>query len=132
MIEPENERRTAKSIASRLKVLDRIEMLCKEVEKPFEAPPSMLMESSLKYIPPAAEIAANPTNPIDWIKLLLDQPADLLIGWYRRRPIRKLVRTAKQVVALDSYGDLLIKHFGPSVAMAVDRGCQEDGTPEQS
>ena len=79
----------------------------------------MKLKSSLKYVPDIAELAANPTNPATWTKVFLERSAEWIITWYSRRPVLKLVKTAKAVAALDTYDDLLRKHFGADRVAAV-------------
>jgi hypothetical protein len=128
----EHEHAEAKSIKDRLKIAGRMAVLCNEASQPFSAPTPMTLGSSLKFIPDAVELATNPTNPVTWTKVLLEKPAEWLIGWYRRRPVAKLVRTAKQVAAMEGYDGLLYKHFGIDAAEAVienRRGLLREGHP---
>ena len=112
----EHERTEAKSLNDRVKILRRIEQLGKEVTRHFDQPAEMKMEPTLRYIPDAAELLANPANPSGWVKVLLGLPTELLLGWYRRRPVSKLVQTSKTVGALSEYDSLLTKHFGAEMA----------------
>ena len=116
MHELDNDRLQARSLNERMKALRHLERLGKEVARPFDQPSQMKLEAVLRYIPDAADLAANPTNPTGWARLLLNMPTEKLINWYRRRPVAKLVRTARSVGALPDYGSLLAKHFGEQVA----------------
>jgi len=115
----EFDRLEARSLNDRLKVLRQIERLGKEVVRPFDQPSQMKLEPALRYIPDAVGIAANPTNPSGWAQLLLHMPIDALVNWYRRRPVTKLVSTAREVSALPDYDRLLTKHFGAGTAARV-------------
>jgi len=115
MCELERDRLEARSLDDRLKVLRQIERLGKEVTRPFDQPSQMKLETAVRYIPDAAEVAANPTNPAGWARVLLGLPTEALISWYRRRPVAKLVRTARAISALPDYDRLLTKHFGSPV-----------------
>lgn len=115
MRELERERLEARSLNDRLKALRRIERLGREVARPFKQQSQMSLETSLRYIPDAVELATNPTNPAGWAKVLLGAPTEALLSWYWRRPVAKLVRTAKAVGALRDYSNLLTKHFGEEV-----------------
>ncbi len=119
MAELEFERASAQSIASRSKTLGHIESLCREVCRPFDSPTPMQLKGSLKYVPDIVELATAPANPATWTRVLLEKPAEWLVTWYRRRPVVKLVKTAKEVAALSSYNDLLEKHFGTESVAAV-------------
>jgi hypothetical protein len=119
MRELEHDRAEAETLNARLKATHQIEELCKEVARPFDQPSRMRVEASLRYIPQAAELAANPTNPVGWARLLLEKPADALISWYRRRPVTKLVQTAKAIGSLRQYDRLLAKHFGDEISKHV-------------
>ena len=119
MLRLECERKEAKTIDSRLKVLGQVERLCQEVSKSFASPSRMSIETSLKYLPDVASLAANPSNPAAWSKMILQKPVEWLLEWYYNRPVNKLVRTARQVASLTSYGDLLTKHFGSGGTEAV-------------
>ena len=116
MLDLECERREAKSIDSRLKVIRQTEALCREVSKPFDSQSPMIVETTLRYIPGIVDLVTAPSNPAVWTRVFLEKPVEWLIEWYRRRPVSKLVRTAEQVASLDSYDDLVIKHFGLSGA----------------
>jgi hypothetical protein len=116
MRELERERASAITLNARLKAVRQIERLGKEVTRPFDQPSEMRIEASLRYIPDTIELAGNPTNPVTWARMLLDKPAEALIGWYRRRPIAKLVRAAKASGEVEHYDRLLTKHFGESVS----------------
>jgi hypothetical protein len=115
MCELERARLEARSLNDRLKVLRQIERLGKEVTRPFDQPSQMKLETALRYIPDAAELATNPTNPAGWARVLLGLPTEALISWYRRRPVAKLVRTARTIKAMPDYDRLLTKHFGSPV-----------------
>jgi len=119
MRELERERLQATSISDRLTAIRQIEQLGKEAARPFAKPAHMKFESALRYIPDAAVVAANPTNPGGWAQLLLGKPTEALVSWYRRRPVAKLVRTAKDVAAISDYDGLLAKHFGNEAAARV-------------
>jgi len=114
--ELERDRLEARSLNDRLKVLRQIERLGKEVVRPFDQPSQMKLQPALRYVPDALELVTNPTNPAKWTKVLLGWPASMLISWYRRRPVSKLVRTAKAIGALPDYERLLTKHFGEELA----------------
>ena len=119
MLALEQQRRDARSIADRLEVTRQIQFLCSEASKPYTNPRPMVLESTLRVIPDMTELATNATAPSAWVTALVSKPAEWLILWYRRRPIRKLLRTAHQVVSLDDYGNLLDKHFGAEAMTAV-------------
>lgn len=119
MTELEHERANATTLKARLKATRQIEMLCTEVARQFDQPAQMRLETTMRYIPDAVELASNPTNPAGWASLLLDKPAQALIGWYRRRPVAKLVQAANAVGALEHYDRLLTKHFGEAVGKAA-------------
>jgi hypothetical protein len=119
MRELERERLQATSINDRLMATRQIEQLGKEVARPFAQPSRMKIESALRYIPDAAGVAANPTNPVGWAQLLLGKPTEALVSWYRRRPVAKLVRTAKDVGAMSDYDGLLAKHFGQEATARI-------------
>jgi len=112
MYDLERERLAAKSLNDRMKVLRQLQQLGTEAARPFNQPSQIKLEPALRYIPDAVDLVTNPTNPIRWARLLLSMPTDALVNWYRRRPVAKLVRTAKTVSALPGYETLLIKHFG--------------------
>jgi hypothetical protein len=116
MHELDHDRLEARSLNDRMKALRQMERLGSEVARPFDQPSQMKLEAVLRYIPDAVDVAANPTNPAGWARLLLNMPTEALISWYRRRPVAKLVRTARSVGALPDYGGLLAKHFGEQVA----------------
>lgn len=116
MRELELERYAATTINSRQAARRHIDQLSKEVARPFEHPSQMRLETVLRYVPDVADLAANPTRPASWARLLLGMPIDALMDWYRRRPIAKLVRTAKTVASLKYYERLLSKHFGEDVS----------------
>jgi hypothetical protein len=117
--ELERQHAEARSLDERTRVLGQIERLCKEVTRPFEQPAELKLEASLRYIPDVVELAANPTNPVSWARLLLDKPAEALIAWNRRRPVAKLVKVARDVKAMRDYSTLLAKHFGGATATQV-------------
>jgi hypothetical protein len=119
MCELERDRIEARSLNDRMKALRQIERLGKEVVRPFDQPSQMKLESALRYIPDAVELAANPTNPAGWARVLLGLPTQALVSWYRRRPIAKLVRTARAVNELPDYDNLLTKHFGKTMPQSV-------------
>ena len=119
MRELERDHLEARSLNDQLKALRKIEQLGKEVARPFDQPSRMKLEPALRYIPDAAQLAANPTNPAGWTRVLLGLPIEELISWYRRRPVAKLVRTARAVGALPDYDRLLAKHFGGGLASRV-------------
>jgi hypothetical protein len=116
MCELEREQLEARSLNDRLSVLRRIEELGKEVTRPFDQPSQMKLETAIRYIPDAADLATNPTNPGGWAKVLLGLPTEALLSWYRRRPVAKLLRTARAVSKLQDYDRLLAKHFSPKLA----------------
>lgn len=129
MTELEHDRLEARSLNDRMKALRRLERLGKEVARPFDEPSRVNLEPTLRYIPDAVELAANPTNPTRWAKVLLGLPTEVLLGWYRRRPVAKLVRTGRAVGALAGYDSLLKKHFGDaraSHAMEVQSQLQKE------
>ena len=119
MRELEMERAAATTLNDRLKAVRHIEQLCTEVARPFEHRSEMRLETVFRYIPDAMELAANPTKPAGWAHLLLGKPMDALVSWYRRRPVRKLVRTAKTLGSLQHYERLLSKHFGEETSNAA-------------
>ena len=111
MCELELKRVAATTLNERLRYVRQIEQLSKEVARPFENPAQMRLETVLRYIPDALGLAANPTDPSGWARLLLGMPIDALLSWYRRRPVAKLVRIGKTVASLEHYERLLTKHF---------------------
>jgi hypothetical protein len=116
MCELERDRLEARSLNDRRNAVSRIEQLGKEVARPFDQASRMKLETAVRYIPDAAEVVANPTNPAKWAKVLLGQPTEVLLAWYRRRPVAKLVQTGKAVNAMKGYDSLLTKHFGDELA----------------
>jgi hypothetical protein len=127
MSEIERDRLAARSLNDRTKALRQIERLGKEVARPFDEPSRAKLEPALRYIPDAAELAANPTNPAGWAKVLLGLPTEALVSWYRRRPVAKLVRTGRAIGALPGYESLLQKHFGEELtsrALELQSGFQ--------
>ena len=128
MSELERDRLEARSLNDRMKALRQIERLGKEVARPFDEPSRLKLEPALRYIPDVVEVAANPTNPAGWARMLLGLPTEALISWYRRRPVAKLVRAGRAVGALPGYDSLLKKHFGDaftSTALEIQSGLQE-------
>jgi hypothetical protein len=119
MSELERDRFEAKSLNDRMKASRQLERLGKEVARPFNQSSPMKLEAALRYIPDAANLAANPTNPVGWARMLLNLPTEALVSWYRRRPVAKLVRTARALGALPDYDVLLTKHFGEAVASST-------------
>jgi hypothetical protein len=119
MSELDHDRLEARSLNDRMKAVRRLERLGKEVTRPFDQPSQMKLEAAFRYIPDAVDLAVNPANPAGWTKLLLNMPTEALIHWYRRRPIAKLVRTARAVGALPDYDALLTKHFGEALASST-------------
>jgi hypothetical protein len=116
MRELEHERSVAITLSARTQAIRQIKRLCDEVARPFDEPAAMRVEKSLRYIPDAAEIAANPTNPVTWARVLLEKPLHAMISWYRLRPVAKLVSGARTVGALEHYDRLLTKHFGEELS----------------
>jgi hypothetical protein len=112
MSELERDRLEARSLNDRMRALRQIERLGKEVTRSFDEPSQVKLESALRYIPDAVELAANPTNPTGWARALLGLPTEALLSWYRRRPVAKLVRAGRAVGSLPGYDSLLKKHFG--------------------
>jgi hypothetical protein len=108
----ERERREAKAIGSRLKIMAEIDALCEQVSKPFANPSRLTAETDLKYVPDLVSLASNPSNPASWANVLLAKPVEMLLEWYYQRPVKKLVKTGRQVASLASYNSLLTKHFG--------------------
>jgi hypothetical protein len=125
MYELERDHFEARSLNDRLKALRKIEQLGKEVTRPFDQPSRMKLEPALRYIPDVAQIAANPTNPVEWTRALLGLPTEALLSWYRRRPVAKLVQTARGVGALPDYDSLLAKHFGRRLADEFQRSFEK-------
>jgi hypothetical protein len=121
MRELERDRLEARSLNDRLKAVRQIERLGKEVVRPFDQVSQMKLESAVRYIPDAVEVATNPTNPVGWAKVLLGLPITTLVSWYRRRPVAKLVRVARGVGGLADYDSLLTKHFGETLASGALR-----------
>jgi hypothetical protein len=119
MCELEKERLEAKSLNDRQKFLNRIERLGKEVTRPFEQPSQVRLEPALRYIPDVVKVATEPTNPEGWAKILVGMPTEALLGWYRRRPVSKLVRAGREVGGLPGYDQLLAKHFGEKLASSA-------------
>ena len=90
-----------------------------ELGKPFSLPLSSTRSqfwNAVRYIPDVVDLAADPTRPSSWARLLLGKPLDALINWYRRRPVAKLIRTAKTVASLEHYERLLSKHLGQDIS----------------
>ncbi len=121
----ELQRREARSVKDRLRVMDQVRFLCEEVSRPFSRPAPMKLESTLRIVPEMTELALNPTSPTTWVKTLLDRPAEALLRWYRRRPVGMLLKSAHQVSSMREYDNLLQKHFGHDATSAL-----RDHSPE--
>jgi hypothetical protein len=92
----------------------------REAARAFDQPAQMKLDAAVRYIPDVVDLTINPTNPVQWIKTLINLPTETLLAWYRRRPVAKLISTASTVGSMQDYSTLLHKHFGETAADVLD------------
>jgi len=107
----EKQRRNSKNLKERAKIKMRQRELLEDASKSFTKLSRMNLKSTIRYIPEVIKPITNPANPTKYSANLLMQPIELIIEWWRKRPIKKKDSVQDKIFQIEEYHELLNKFF---------------------
>lgn len=107
----EIERRESKNLKERARISQRQRQLLEDASKSFDKLSKLNLQSTIKYIPELIKPALNPTDPTKYSSNLLLQPIELVIEWWRKRPIHKMYSIKDKIFEINDYQNLISKFF---------------------
>jgi hypothetical protein len=112
MMEIEQARQDAISIAERKKLREKERLMLDYAAKSFERPASIRLEGVIRYIPDLLKPISAPHDITKYNADLLLKPAQWLAEWWRKRPIAPVFDLASKVEQVQDYSRLIGQVFG--------------------
>ena len=109
--EMELHRRGSTNLKERLKISRHQKKLLEDAAKSFDKTSKIDLDATIKYIPGVIQAASSPSDITKYSSSLLLVPYDLLVTWWRKRPVRKMYSIKKKGFEINEYGGLLNNLF---------------------
>lgn len=109
--ELELERLNSSNLRERIKITKRQRQLLEDAAKNFDKLSKINIINTIKYIPEVIKPITAPADPTKYSANLLLQPLELILEWWRKRPIIMMYSLKDKLFEISEYQDLINKLF---------------------